>query len=128
LDYFAKVQRKRCVAFLISDLMSCDFSRPLRIAARRHDIAAVRIGDPAEAELPSSGLVEAEDMETGERMLFDASHRPTRRAYARLREQERERAESCLRQAKVDLVDIATDGSVAEALIGFFRLREKRFR
>lgn len=128
LDYFGKVQRKRCVAFLLSDLMSRDFSRSLRIAARRHDIAAVRIGDPAEGELPPSGLVEVEDMETGELALLDASHRPTRRAYARLREQERQRAETGLRQAKVDLVDIATDGSVAEALTRFFRLREKRFR
>jgi uncharacterized protein (DUF58 family) len=128
LDFLAKVQRKRAVAFLVSDLLSPDFSRSLRIAARRHDVVAVRTFDPGEGELPASGLVEAEDLETGERMLLDASHGPSRRAWAALREREREAALEAVRQARVDLVDIPTDGSVPDALIRLFRQREKRFR
>ncbi|MFW5836478.1 MAG: DUF58 domain-containing protein [Desulfovibrionaceae bacterium] len=128
VDFLGKVQRRRTVSFLLSDLQSPDFLRPLRIAARRHDMVAVRAFDPGEGRLPESGLVEAEDLETGERMLLDASHAPTRRAWLDLREGERARALAALRQARVDLVEIPTDGSVAEALIRFFRIREKRFR
>src|SRR5262245_60029961 len=52
LDFLDHVQRKRAVVFLLSDFLDEGYERPLRRVGRRHDLIAVRLGDPAEEELP----------------------------------------------------------------------------
>src|SRR5687768_14790528 len=66
LEYLAHVQRKRAVAFLVSDFRDQGFDGALAVAGRRHDLVAVRIGDDREQELPPLGFVQLEDPESGE--------------------------------------------------------------
>lgn len=55
LRYFTDAQKKRSTTFLISDFIdSHDFSRPLSIAARKHDLIAVQVYDRRDASLPTS--------------------------------------------------------------------------
>ena len=46
LDFLGRVQRRRCVVFLMSDFLGPDCSRALAIANQRHDCVAVTMGDP----------------------------------------------------------------------------------
>ena len=61
LEYLSRVIPRRAVVFLVSDFMGKDFSRPLSVAGKRHDLIAVRMGDPRESELPSMGMLELEE-------------------------------------------------------------------
>jgi uncharacterized protein (DUF58 family) len=52
LEYLTHVTKRRAVVFLVSDFLSKDYQRPLSIAGRRHDVVAIKVADPREAELP----------------------------------------------------------------------------
>ncbi len=74
LDFMQKVQRRRAIVFVMSDFLDQDFERPLRLAARRHDLTLVRVDDPLENELPPVGLIQVADAETGRQFLVDTSN------------------------------------------------------
>jgi hypothetical protein len=89
---------------------------------------AVRITDPREESLPAVGLVQLEDAETGKRLLLDTRNREVRRRYEQLAVGRREAMRQLARAADTDLIEVATDGAHFDALLRFFRLRERRQR
>jgi len=128
LDYLNRVLRRRCIVFLLSDYLDQGFERALKRTGRRHDLIAVRVTDPREQELPAVGLLELEDAETGERLLIDTNSRQVREAFAERARQRREALRQLTRAAGIDLVEVSTDGGHLDALIRFFKLRERRLR
>jgi uncharacterized protein (DUF58 family) len=128
LDYLNRVLHRRTIVFLLSDFLDRDFEKSLKRTGRRHDLIAVRISDPREEELPPVGLLELEDAETGERVLLDTGSRAVRTAHAAAALRRREALRQLTRSAGIDLVEVATDGSHLDALIRFFKLRERRLR
>jgi uncharacterized protein (DUF58 family) len=128
LDYLNRILHRRSIVFLLSDFLDRDFERSFKRTARRHDLIAIRITDPREEELPAVGLLELEDAETGERILVDTGSRKVREAFAQSARQRREALQQMARSSQADLIDVSTDGSHLDALIRFFRLRERRLR
>lgn len=128
LEYLNRVQRKRAVAFFVSDFNDQGFGRPLAVAARRHDLIAVRVGDVRERDLPPLGLLELEDPETGERLVVNTSSGRFREAFSRTVRARRERLDEELRRSGVDLIDVETGVSYVEPLRRFFRERIRRLR
>ncbi|MDE0358195.1 MAG: DUF58 domain-containing protein [Gammaproteobacteria bacterium] len=126
LEYLTRVTRRRAVVFMVSDFLAGGFGRALNIAGRRHDTIAVRVRDRRETELPSIGLVEFEDAETGERFVVNTSDRSFREAFGRDRAAVEEELERTLRQGKVDLIDIRVDRPYVRPLMRFFKERERR--
>ena len=136
LDFAGRVQKKHAVVFVVSDFLGGDATGRLRLLAQRHDVIAVRVRDPFAggldrasgdvAALPDIGLVHLADPETGATLLVDTASRAVREQLrARWRAERRQFDEAC-RRAGVDLVDVPTEGSVAEPLMRFFRMRELR--
>ena len=101
LEFLTKVARRRVVSFVISDFLDRGFDDRLKIAARRHDLTAVSISDRREAELPSIGLIELEDAETGEVLRIDSSDRRVREQLASLHRDEANRLRDLFRAAGV---------------------------
>lgn len=128
LEYLNRVQRKRAVAFFVSDFNDQGFGRPLAVAARRHDLIAVRVGDVRERDLPPLGLLELEDPETGERLVVNTSSGRFREAFSRTVRARRERLDDEMRRSGVDLIDVETGVSYVEPLHRFFRERIRRLR
>ena len=98
----------------------------LRMATRRHDLIAASIFDPREAELPSAGLVELEDAESGRLALLDTGSRRVRLDYERRARERREALSRQLRELGIDEIPIRTDVSWVDQLVRFFRMRERR--
>jgi uncharacterized protein (DUF58 family) len=128
LDYLNRVLRRRTIVFLFSDFIDRDYEQSFKRTGRRHDLVAVRVTDPREEELPSVGLVELEDAETGQRLLLDTGSRTVRDAYRKAADQRRETVRRLTRASGVDLIEVGTEGGHLDALIRFFRLRERRLR
>ncbi len=128
LEHVAHVQRRRAVVFVVSDFLDDAerFAQPMRLLARRHDVVAVRLLDPATRELPKAGLLEVRDPETGTLRLVDTSSSVVRRAHAQRMVGRDEQLRSVLRRARVDLLDLVTDESLAQPILKFFRMRELR--
>ena len=127
LEYLGHIARRRSVAFLVSDFLADGWLQPLRIAARKHDLVPVVMTDPMENELPDLGIVEVEDLETGEVLEFDSSG-PEGREYASLVRRRAAEREGVLRRMKLDFVNVRTDRPYVDALVAFFRARERRMR
>ena len=126
LQYLNRVARRRTVTFLVSDFLAEDYEQDLRLSAKRHDLIAVSVDDPRERELPSPGLVEIEDAETGERRLVDTGSRAVRRRYRERAEAAAEARQERFRAAGVDVIGIDTEQPYVQTLMAFFRRREKR--
>jgi len=128
LEYLAHIQRKRAVAFLVSDFRDEGFDKALAVAGRRHDLIAVRLGDARERELPPLGLLELEDPETGERVVVNTSRPSFRTAFREVDARRREALERAFRRSRVDLIDIDTGVPYVKPLMRFFQERIRRRR
>jgi len=126
LEYLNRVTKRRTITFLISDFLSPDFSRPLLVTNKRHDVVGIRIVDPAERAVPALGLVMFRDAETGEMCLTDTSDPKTRAQYEEISRARARIAEESLRSAGVDLIDVRTDRSYTGELMRFFSARARK--
>jgi uncharacterized protein (DUF58 family) len=122
------VQRKKAVTFLVSDFRDSGFEKALAVAGRRHDLIAVRVGDLRERELPSLGLLELEDPETGERVVVNTSDARFRAAFTERSLASRGELDRTLRRGKVDVIDIETGEPYVRPLMRFFKDRMRRRR
>jgi uncharacterized protein (DUF58 family) len=125
LDFLAKVARRRSVVFLVSDFLGDGWEGPMRIAARRHELVPVVVGDPMETKLPDVGLLVLEDLESGEVVELDTSSRASLEFTRRAQEMARAR-DTALRRLNLDTVEVRTDRPYVDALIAFFKARAKR--
>jgi uncharacterized protein (DUF58 family) len=128
LDYANRVLRRRAILFLLSDFLDEGFEKAFKRTGRRHDLIAIRIADPREDELPRVGLLAIEDAETGRHLVLDTFSRQVREAFADRARQRRRSLRQLARASRVDLIEVSTDGGHLDALIRFFRLRERRLR
>ena len=126
LQYMYRTITKRSVVFVISDFMDGDYSQPLRVAARKHDLIAITVTDPREEELPPVGLIDFEDAETGESVLVDTSDRRTRESFRRWAETRRAGREALFRSVGVDSLELHTDRPYDLPLVRFFHRRARR--
>lgn len=125
IRYMGQVCHKRALAFLLSDYLADDYAKPLKIASKKHEFIGVLVSDPGDFALPEGGLVMVEDLETGQRVMLDASNAVTRRRYAAEKRAEYQRAKDILRSADIDCIEIRNGQSVTDALTRYFRYREK---
>ncbi|MDP6542310.1 MAG: DUF58 domain-containing protein [Phycisphaerales bacterium] len=128
LEFLGKVQRKRSIVFLVSDLQDRNWQHPLKIANKRHDVVAVSTEDPAESNLQNVGLIRMENPETGETRVIDSSSKRVRQVWSQLATESRIAVEQTLRRCKVDQIQIKTGEPFTGALRQFFTRREERRR
>lgn len=125
LDHLLHVLRRRSIVILLSDFLDRGFEKKLRALAQRHDVVAVHLRDPREAELPAVGLLTLRDAETGRPVLVDTGSRAAREAFARQAAARQAEIEAALRRARVDTVEVRTDRDYVDPLVGFFRQRNR---
>ncbi len=129
LRYLTNAIKKKCTAFVLSDMLDVDaegaprYEDALKVAVGRHDLSVIKVHDPRERTLPPVGLVHVKDAETGESRWINTSSRRTRDAYAEWFSRTDARMEKLLLRHHVDSVDIATDGDYVRALMGLFQKR-----
>ena len=126
LFYISNIIKKRSIIFILSDFYNQDFAKPLKILKRRHDVIAVKVSDPREAEIPDVGLIQLEDEETGEQLLVDTSDQSFRENYAKVVNEEEKRLDHLFNKNRIDVINISTDKSYELPLKRFFKIRERR--
>ncbi len=124
LKFLNNVIKKRSIAFLISDLMDEGYEDALKIANRRHDLVALRTMDPREMELPSMGLVQFQDAETGEVRWVNTANKAVRDHYRAQALKHQARSRDALRRAGVDHAVISTRDGYVKPLMNLFRQRD----
>jgi len=121
--------RRRSLMFIVSDFISePGWERPLSLLARRHEVVALRIVDPAETELPDAGVMVMQDAETGEQLFVDTSDPGFRERFTQAAARREEMIAACARQAAIDLHAIGTDDDLVRAIVEIARTRKQRLR
>ena len=123
LEYFNNLIKKRSTCFLLSDFLSADYEKALRIAARRHDIIGLHLFDPREQELPDVGLIRALDAETGQTNWIDTSVAAVRQQYADWFKDNFQYFKTTFAKSGADVISMRTDESYVNALLKFFKKR-----
>lgn len=121
VEFLMKVQRRRCVAFLMSDFIGRnDYAKPLRIAKRKHDVVAIKLFDHFMAELPRVGLLKVIDAETGHEHYVDTSSKGIRQQHSEWWNRQQATFEDIMHHAGVNTTNIATNGDYVRALRTLF--------
>lgn len=121
--------RRRSLIVLVSDFISePGWERPLSLLSRRHEVVALRIVDPAETELPDSGVMVMEDAETGEQLFVDTSDPAFRMRFLAAAQRRDEVVTERARQAGVDMHSIATDDDLVRSIVELVKHRKQRRR
>ena len=129
LRFLTNAIKKRCTVFLLSDLMDVDengdvrFNDALRIAGRKHDVAAIQIYDEREKEIPNVGLIQLRDAETGKVRFVDTAQRSVRRSYANFMRSTEDKIQETLCKCRIDSVAVSTSEDYVRPLIQLFKRR-----
>lgn len=126
LEYLSKVIKRKSVVFLVSDFLSQNYIKPLRIANNKHDVIAVKISDPRETTFDNIGLIELEDTETGEVYMVDTGSRAFRKEFSVRSQEDNLTLKKAFQLINLDFINIRTDESYIVPLINFFKMRERR--
>lgn len=125
LQFYTKLVKKRSIVFVLSDFISDDYLKPLRIAARRHDVVGLRIYDPAEVRLPNVGWLPIKDAETGAISWRNTARKKVRQRLETQHAHYQSMFQESFRRAGADLLEIGTHEDYAKRLHEFFRMRER---
>jgi uncharacterized protein (DUF58 family) len=126
LEYFNHVNKKRTIAFIISDFIDDGYDQILRIISKKHDIIAVEVFDPREEDLPNVGLVKMRDAETGEPRWIDTGDAQLRTGFGAYWRKRRADRKQLFIRSKVDAISIRIDKPYIKPIVDFFKLRESR--
>ena len=126
LEFLVNTQKKACSVFILRDFVGGgDFQKPLMVASRKHEVAAVQIYDRFMAELPNVGIIKVADSESGEDLYVDSASKKVRQAHANYWHDHQRRLAELLSAQKVDFVSLTTEDDYVSALKQLFDARSK---
>jgi len=114
---------RRGVVVVVSDFQTAAYQRELALAAKRHDVIAIRISDPMTENLPSFPLVRVTDPETGRALWLNGRSRRYRFEFEQFWTRQRRQWMRECRRRGISAIEIRTVDDVADRLISFFQRR-----
>jgi uncharacterized protein (DUF58 family) len=126
LIYLNNIEKKRSIAFVMSDFMAENFEQALSVASKKHDIIGVRIFDLREQSLPDVGLLYVKDDEMGISKIIDTSNAAVRQAYSSHFNTTGDLFLKTFALAKADTISISTQDDFIKSMQIFFKKRSKR--
>ena len=126
IEYFNNVMKKRTICFVLSDFISPEFEKPLKIASKKHDIIALRIHDKRENSLPNIGIIPLQDAEDNSISYVDTSSQKVRELFHNKQQEKQAYLKKLFPKCGVDMIEISTGSDYVKPLMNFFKNRGKR--
>lgn len=129
LQYLTNAIKKKCTAFVLSDMLDVNadgsprYEDALKVAVNRHDISVLRVLDNREKTMPDVGLVNIKDAESGRTAWVNTSSKAVRRAYSKWFSDVSLRMQDLFNRYSIDSAEIATSDDYVAGLMAFFRKR-----
>ena len=123
LQFLSATQKKKAIVFMISDFMDQAYEKPLKIAAKKHDITGIRVYDKREEALPNIGMVPMLDAETGELQLVNTASKSVRTAYQKHYHERTTYFKEMFSKSGAGVVHTRVDESYVTKLLGYFKSR-----
>ncbi len=144
MQYLSRVTRRRSVVFVISDFFGDNWKDSFNIASRRHDVIPVVIRDPREQSIApleveepwwkrvffGGGIVQVEDLETGESSALDLGSARQMEAFSGDVERAGRELSQIFNRLRLDTIELsaaaASESDYVKPLAAFFRRRSRR--
>tara|TARA_B100000768_G_scaffold118237_1_gene109373 strand:+ start:6189 stop:7055 length:867 start_codon:yes stop_codon:yes gene_type:complete len=123
LQFLIGVIKKKSIAFILSDFLSDEYEKTLKICANKHDVTGIRIYDKMEEIIPNMGIVPMLDQETDEVKLVDTSSSALRKKYQSFNMINSRRFNELFSKNGAGTLNCRTDESYVKKLLSYFKTR-----
>lgn len=124
LKFFRNTQKKRTIAFVLSDFMdSNNYMEALKVARKKHDIVALRLVDSGEKHLPSMGIIQLFNAETGQTTWVNSSSRKAQDIHEQNFIAFEEKLNKEFKKSGIDCATITTEEDFIKPLVKLFQNR-----
>jgi uncharacterized protein (DUF58 family) len=123
LEYLNMVIKKRSISFIISDFISANYQKSIKIIKKRHDIIGIKLNDKSEQDLPNIGLIPLQNSETGEKYFLDSSNKKVREKFSNEKIFNDQKIKIFFQQNGIDLIELNTGEDYIKPLMNFFKNR-----
>ena len=123
LQFLIGVLKKRSIAFILSDFISKEYNKTLKICANKHDVTGIRIYDKMEEEIPNIGILPMIDQETEEIKWIDTSSATLRNKYKSFNIYNSKKFNEVFSKNVAGTLNCRTDESYVKKLLAYFKKR-----
>lgn len=124
LKFFRNTQKKRTIAFVLSDFMdNNNFIEGLKISRKKHDMVAIHLHDKEESELPNIGIIQLYNAETGETTWVNSSSKQAKKIHRQNYKDIEEKLFKELQKSGIDFASISTEDDFILPLVKLFQNR-----
>jgi uncharacterized protein (DUF58 family) len=123
LEFLNRVMKKKSIAFLLSDFISSDYEKSLKIVSKKHDLTGIKVYDKLEEFIPNLGLVQMFDQELGEIKLIDTSSSKIRKNYKNQMFMNFKKFNDVFTRNGAGSISCRTDESYIKKLLNYFKNR-----
>jgi hypothetical protein len=123
LQFLIGVLKKRSIAFILSDFISKEYNKTLKICANKHDVTGIRIYDKMEEEIPNIGILPMIDQETEEIKWIDTSSATLRNKYKSFNIYNSKKFNEVFSKNGAGTLNCRTDESYVKKLLAYFKKR-----
>jgi len=123
LKYLTNVMKKKAIVFVLSDFISEDYERTLKITGNKHDVTGIRVYDHKEEYIPNLGMVQMQDAETGVLRLVNTQSKKVRLSYAEYHRKRVDYFKDTFTKSGCGILSCRVDESYVKKLLGYFKRR-----
>jgi uncharacterized protein (DUF58 family) len=123
LERFNNMVKRKSIAFVLSDFIDENYENELRHVAKKHDVIGIKVYDNLDMELPKIGLLQVQDVETGESKWIDTNDVQTQKVYNQRATFYDKNYDTSFMKAGADKLKINTAQSYVHILMNFFKKR-----
>ncbi len=123
LKYMTNVMKKKAIVFVLSDFITEDYDRTLKITGNKHDVTGIRVYDEREESIPNLGMVQMQDAETGTLRLVNTQSKKVRLAYGKHYQERVDYFKDSFTKSGCGVLSCRVDESYVKKLLGYFKKR-----
>ena len=121
-----KAMKRKGLVFILSDFKYQTGWKELSLLSKKHDVIAVRLGNPADYLIPCAGTVEYRDIENGKSVVIGNLNRRIRREYEKFWQDWFYFWEEICMRRKIRTVTVSTEDDPLIKLLSAFKETRKR--
>ena len=123
LEFLTRILKKKSITFILSDFISSDYEKSLKIISKKHDLTGIKVYDKFEEAIPNLGLVQMFDQETEEVKMIDTSSKSLRNSYKKEMSLNFKKFNDLFTKNGAGTISCRTDESYIKKLLNYFKNR-----
>ena len=119
--FIGSVLKRRAILFTLSDFITDNYEKSMRVIAKRHDMTGICVFDEKEVQLPNVGWVQMRDMETGQVRSINTASSAVRKSYAKYYYEKHKYFINAYQKSGAGSINIQADEDYVKKLMGYFK-------